>query len=260
MYIINKNQSIFHFKKEGLYKVDKGELLGKYIRILVVMLTVVGLSALLHLNEADAVTKGKVIEMKEISQQHHHVIQIKPAHVTHMRTHRSTSLQPTSTQYGKHTRKTSNHVVINYSQQHYTAQPKGATFSKQTNQYKKRTTTTVKSQKTTKPVQPLQKKPHWLSQATKIKKVSPTLKVTKAKTSRASTVTTKMKTTKSNVKVSAKTVKQPTQLKAKPKSSYLKPKKNYYNQPPKAWSSNVPVVTMCVISVKLRKNQVLMML
>ncbi|MEQ5991136.1 trypsin-like serine peptidase [Staphylococcus saccharolyticus] len=223
--------------------------MGKYIRILVVMLTIVGLSALLHLNEADAVTKGKVIGMKEISQQHHHVIQIKPAHVTHMRTHRSTSLQPTSTQYGKHTRKTSNHVVINYSQQHYTAQPKGATFSKQTNQYKKRTTTTahhkrttttVKPQKTTKPAQPLQKKPHWLSQATKIKKVSPTLKVTKAKTSRASTVTTKMKTTKSNVKVSAKTVKQPTQLKAKPKSSYSKPKKNYYNQPPKAWSSNVP--------------------
>ena len=79
----------------------------------------------------------------------------------------------------------------------------GKSYSKQTTQPKQRKTlkhtiihhkvspTKVKPQKTTKAIKPGNKKPHWLSTATKTKKTPSTSKVTKTTPKRTSSTVTK---------------------------------------------------------------------
>ncbi|WP_411393662.1 trypsin-like peptidase domain-containing protein [Staphylococcus capitis] len=161
----------------------------------------------------------------------------------------------TTTQYVKRTKPSSSHVVPNNLHKPSTTKHVGKSYSKQTTQPKQRKTvklttihhkvspTKVKPQKTTKAIKPANKKPHWLSTATKTKKAPSTSKVTKTTPKRTSSTVTKKKSTKPSVKTSIKTT---TKSKAKPtstvkvKSTYSQPKKNYYNKPPKRWPSNVP--------------------
>lgn len=249
----------------------RGELLGKFIYTSIVMLIIFSLSALLHFNEADAATKVNTMTVKEtpkhqIAKQYTNQTSktkngIQSTQITHKsnqptRTTKYTKpTKQTTTQYVKRTKPSSSHVVPNNLHKPSTTKHVGKSYSKQTTQPKQRKTvklttihhkvspTKVKPQKTTKAIKPANKKPHWLSTATKTKKAPSTSKVTKTTPKRTSSTVTKKKSTKPSVKTSIKTT---TKSKAKPtstvkvKSTYSQPKKNYYNKPPKRWPSNVP--------------------
>lgn len=235
------------------------------------MLIIFSLSALLHFNEADAATKVNTMTVKEtpkhqIAKQYTNQTSktkngIQSTQITHKsnqptRTTKYTKpTKQTTTQYVKRTKPSSSHVVPNNLHKPSTTKHVGKSYSKQTTQPKQRKTvklttihhkvspTKVKPQKTTKAIKPANKKPHWLSTATKTKKAPSTSKVTKTTPKRTSSTVTKKKSTKPSVKTSIKTT---TKSKAKPtstvkvKSTYSQPKKNYYNKPPKRWPSNVP--------------------
>ena len=251
----------------------RGELLGKFIYTSIVMLVIFSLSALLHFNKADAATKGNTVIVKETPK--HQVAKqytnqtpktkngIQPTQITHKsnqptRTKKYTKpTKQTTTQYVKRTKPSSTHVVTNNLHKQSTTKHVGKSYSKQTTQPKQRKTlkhtiihhkvspTKVKPQKTTKAIKPGNKKPHWLSTATKTKKTPSTSKVTKTTPKRTSSTVTKKKSTKPSVKTSIKTTtkskaKPTSTVKVKSKSTYSQPKKNYYNKPPKRWPSNVP--------------------
>ena len=237
------------------------------------MLVIFSLSALLHFNKADAATKGNTVIVKETPK--HQVAKqytnqtpktkngIQPTQITHKsnqptRTTKYTKpTKQTTTQYVKRTKPSSTHVVTNNLHKQSTTKHVGKSYSKQTTQPKQRKTlkhtiihhkvspTKVKPQKTTKAIKPGNKKPHWLSTATKTKKTPSTSKVTKTTPKRTSSTVTKKKSTKPSVKTSIKTTtkskaKPTSTVKVKSKSTYSQPKKNYYNKPPKRWPSNVP--------------------
>ena len=237
------------------------------------MLIIFSLSALLHFNKADAATKGNTVIVKETPK--HQVAKqytnqtpktkngIQPTQITHKsnqptRTKKYTKpTRQTTTQYVKRTKPSSNHVVTNNLHKQSTTKHVGKSYSKQTTQPKQRKTlkhtiihhkvspTKVKPQKTMKAIKPGNKKPHWLSTATKTKKTPSTSKVTKTTPKRTSSTVTKKKSTKPSVKTSIKTTtkskaKPTSTVKVKSKSTYSQPKKNYYNKPPKRWPSNVP--------------------
>lgn len=251
----------------------RGELLGKFIYTSIVMLVIFSLSALLHFNKADAATKGNTVIVKETPK--HQVAKqytnqtpktkngIQPTQITHKsnqptRTKKYTKpTRQTTTQYVKRTKPSSTHVVTNNLHKQSTTKHVGKSYSKQTTQPKQRKTlkhtiihhkvspTKVKPQKTMKAIKPGNKKPHWLSTATKTKKTPSTSKVTKTTPKRTSSTVTKKKSTKPSVKTSIKTTtkskaKPTSTVKVKSKSTYSQPKKNYYNKPPKRWPSNVP--------------------
>ena len=176
----------------------RGELLGKFIYTSIVMLIIFSLSALLHFNEADAATKGNTMTVKETSK--HQITKqytnqtsktkngIQPTQITlksnqPTRTTKYTKpTKQTTTQYVKRTKPSSTHVVPNNLHKPSTTKHVGKSYSKQTTQPKQRKTlkhtiihhkvspTKVKPQKTTKAIKPANKKPHWLSTATKTKK------------------------------------------------------------------------------------------
>lgn len=251
----------------------RGELLGKFIYTSIVMLIIFSLSALLHFNEADAATKVNTMTVKEtpihqVAKQYTNQTSktkngIQPTQITHKsnqptRTTKYTKpTKQTTTQYVKRTKPSSTHVVPNNLHKPSTTKHVGKSYSKQTTQPKQRKTlkhtiihhkvspTKVKPQKTTKAIKPGNKKPHWLSTATKTKKALSTSKVTKTTSKRTSSTVTKKKSTKPSVKTSIKTTtkskaKPTSTVKVKSKSTYSQPKKNYYNKPPKRWPSNVP--------------------
>ncbi len=171
----------------------RGELLGKFIYTSIVMLIIFSLSALLHFNEADAVTKVNTMTVKETPKQYTNQTSkakngIQPTQITHKsnqptRTTKYTKpTKQTTTQYVKRTKPSSTHVVPNNLHKPSTTKHVGKSYSKQTTQPKQRKTlkhtiihhkvspTKVKPQKTTKAIKPGNKKPHWLSTATKTKK------------------------------------------------------------------------------------------
>lgn len=271
----------------------RGELLGKFIYTSIVMLVIFSLSALLHFNKADAATKGNTVIVKETPK--HQVAKqytnqtpktkngIQPTQITHKsnqptRTTKYTKpTKQTTTQYVKRTKPSSTHVVTNNLHKQSTTKHVGKSYSKQTTQPKQRKTlkhtiihhkvspTKVKPQKTTKAIKPGNKKPHWLSTATKTKKTPSTSKVTKTTPKRTSSTVTKKKSTKPSVKTSIKTT---TKSKAKPTSTVKVKSKSTYSQPKRITTINhlnvghpmYQVGITCVISVKRQKNQVLMML
>ncbi|MDK6298163.1 trypsin-like serine peptidase [Staphylococcus caprae] len=246
--------------------MNKGDVLGRFTRIIVALLMVIGLSALFQINEAGAATKGNIVKVKGtpkqqvVIQHNHHVSKsnIQPTQVTQKSYQRTPKVKPTSTQYIKHTYSSSNHVVPNNSQKYSIAKRKGASFSRETAKPKhqtiahhatvhhKVTPATVKSQKKTKVVHPVHKRPQWLSQTTKARKVSSSSKSSKVKTSRTSKVVSKSKSTLSKISKSkvrtAKPVKSSvkTSVRTATKTIPSHPQKNYYNKPPKRWPSNVP--------------------
>lgn len=257
------------------------------------MLVIFSLSALLHFNEADAATKGNTVIVKETPK--HQVAKqytnqtsktkngIQPTQITHKsnqptRTTKYTKpTKQTTTQYVKRTKPSSTHVVPNNLHKPSTTKHVGKSYSKQTTQPKQRKTlkhtiihhkvspTKVKPQKTTKAIKPGNKKPHWLSTATKTKKAPSTSKVTKTTSKRTSSTVTKKKSTKPSVKTSIKTT---TKSKAKPTSTVKVKSKSTYSQPKRITTINhlnvghpmYQVGITCVISVKRQKNQALMML
>ena len=113
---------------------------------------------------------------------------IQPTQITHKsnqptRTTKYTKpTKQTTTQYVKRTKPSSTHVVTNNLHKQSTTKHVGKSYSKQTTQPKQRKTlkhtiihhkvspTKVKPQKTTKAIKPGNKKPHWLSTATKTKR------------------------------------------------------------------------------------------
>ena len=211
----------------------RGELLGKFIYTSIVMLIIFSLSALLHFNEADAATKVNTMTVKETPK--HQVAKqytnqtsktkngIQPTQITHKsnqptRTTKYTKpTKQTTTQYVKRTKPSSTHVVPNNLHKPSTTKHVGKSYSKQTTQPKQRKTlkhtiihhkvspAKVKPQKTTKAIKPANKKPHWLSTATKTKKAPSTSKVTKTTSKRTSSTVTKKKSAKPSVKTSIKT-------------------------------------------------------
>ncbi|SUL94282.1 V8-like Glu-specific endopeptidase [Staphylococcus caprae] len=239
--------------------MNKGDILGRFTRIIVALLMVIGLSALFQNNEAGAATKGNVVKVKgtlkqQVDIQHdHHVAKtksnIQPTQVLHNSNYRTPKTKSTSTQYVKHTHSSSNHVVPNNSQKYRIVNRKGTSFSRQTAKPQHRTIVhhkvtpgTVKSQKKTKVVHPAHKHPQWLSQATKTRKVSSSSKVSKSKTSRTSKTATKSKATTSKTSKSKVTKAKPVKpsVKTSVRTATSQSQKNYYNKPPKRWPSNVP--------------------
>ena len=248
--------------------MNKGDILGRFTRIIVALLMVIGLSALFQINEAGATTKENIVKAKgtpkqQVGIQHdHHVAKtksnIQSTQVLQNSNYRTPKTQPTSTQYVKHTHSSSNHVVPNNSQKYRIAKRKGISFSRQTAKpqhrtivkhatvHHKVTPATVKFQKKTKVVHPVHKHPQWLSQATKTRKVSSSSKVSKSKTSRTSKTATKSKATTSKTSKSKVTKAKPVKPSVKPsirtttKTTHSQSQKNYYNKPPKRWPSNVP--------------------
>ena len=152
----------------------------------------------------------------------------------------------------------------------------GKSYSKQTTQPKQRKTlkhtiihhkvspTKVKPQKTTKAIKPGNKKPHWLSTATKTKRHHQLQKLLNNIEAHFLNCN-KKKSTKPSVKTSIKTT---TKSKAKPTSTVKVKSKSTYSQPKRITTINhlnvghpmYQVGITCVISVKRQKNQALMML
>lgn len=268
--------------------MNKGDILGRFTRIIVALLMIIGLSALFQINEAGAATKGNVVKVKgtpkqQVGIQHdHHVAKtksnIQSTQVLQNSNYRTPKTQPTSTQYVKHTHSSSNHVVPNNSQKYRIAKRKGISFSRQTAKpqhrtivkhatvHHKVTPATVKFQKKTKVVHPVHKHPQWLSQATKTRKVSSSSKVSKSKTSRTSKTATKSKATTSKTSKSKVTKAKP--VKPSVKTSVRTATKTTHSQPKRITTIShlnvghpiYQVVTTCVISDKRRKNQALMTL
>ena len=111
--------------------------MGRFTRIIVALLMIIGLSALFQINEAGAATKGNVVKVKgtpkqQVGIQHdHHVAKtksnIQSTQVLQNSNYRTPKTQPTSTQY-KHTHSSSNHVVPNNSQKYRIAKRKDLIF------------------------------------------------------------------------------------------------------------------------------------
>ena len=251
----------------GKLIVNKGDILGRFTRIIVALLMIIGLSALFQINEAGAATKGNVVKVKgtpkqQVGIQHdHHVAKtksnIQSTQVLQNSNYRTPKTQPTSTQYvNTHTHLrimwyqiivrniVLPNVRISFSRQ--TAKPQHRTIVKHATVHHKVTPATVKFQKKTKVVHPVHKHPQWLSQATKTRKVSSSSKVSKSKTSRTSKTATKSKATTSKTSKSKVTKAKPvkpsvkTSVRTATKTTHSQPKKNYYNKPPKRWPSNIP--------------------
>lgn len=97
----------------GKLIVNKGDILGRFTRIIVALLMIIGLSALFQINEAGAATKGNVVKVKgtpkqQVGIQHdHHVAKtksnIQSTQVLQNSNYRTPKTQPTSTQYKTHT-------------------------------------------------------------------------------------------------------------------------------------------------------------
>ena len=118
--------------------MNKGDILGRFTRIIVALLMVIGLSALFQINEAGATTKENIVKAKgtpkqQVGIQHnHHVAKtksnIQPTQVTQISNYRTPKTKPTSTQYVKYTHSSSNHVAPSNSQKYRIANRKGPHF------------------------------------------------------------------------------------------------------------------------------------
>lgn len=124
----------------------KGELLGKFIYTSIVMLVIFSLSALLHINVADAATKSSTVMAKEtpkqlVAKQYTNQtpktkIGIQSTQITHKSNNHTTTAKSTTptkqttSQNVKRTKPSSTRVVPNHSHKLSVTNRKGTSFSK----------------------------------------------------------------------------------------------------------------------------------
>lgn len=116
--------------------MNKGVSLGGYIRILVVMIMIVGMSALFHNNEANAATSANLLEAKVMAKQYvstqrnndvsSNKNSVQPALLTQKSNHLTTVTQPEKAQSVRNTQLTSNHVITHHASRQNTANIKTA--------------------------------------------------------------------------------------------------------------------------------------